>query len=37
MIGYEEPKETTSDKDMKMNCTANAIDMNGLQSGLCEL
>jgi len=36
LMGYEEPKETTSDKDVKLNIIANAKAMNALLSGLCE-
>lgn len=36
LMGCEEPKETTSDKDAKMNFIANAKAMNALLSGLCE-
>lgn len=36
MMGYEEPKETTSGKDAKLNFMANANTMNALLIGLCE-
>lgn len=34
MVGYEEPKEMTSDKDSKLEFTANAKAMNALLSRL---
>lgn len=36
LLGHEEPKETTSDKDAKMNFIANAKAMNEILIGLCE-
>ena len=35
-MGYEEPKETISEKDAKLNFIANEKAMNVLLSGLCE-
>lgn len=36
LMGYEEPKKTSSDKDDKLEFTANAKAMNALLSGLSE-
>jgi len=36
MVGYEEPKEMTSDKDTKKDFISNAKSMNALLSGLCD-
>jgi len=36
MIGYGEPKETNSEKDVKLNVIANEKAMIALLSGLCE-
>lgn len=36
MVWYEETKETTSDKNVKLNFIANAKAMNALLSGLCD-
>ena len=37
LVGYEEPKEMSSDKDDKLEFTTNAKAMNALLSGLSEL
>lgn len=36
MVRYEEPKETTSDKDVKLDFIVNEKAMNELLSGLSE-
>lgn len=36
MMGYEEPKETASDKDAKLNFITNAEAMSAPLSGLCD-